>query len=304
MYSKPVGDIIQKHGLTYHCYADDTQVYITFKPSSEAWKKAISKIELCVQDIKDWMTINLLKLNDSKTELIVFAPKHLRQHCQNMNIKIEDINVEPAPHVRNLGVVFDQTLSMEKHVNSVSRTCHYHMRNIGRIRRYLTDDACRTVVQSLVTSRLDYANVLLHGLPNTIISRLQRVQNTAARIIARIPRCEHITPVLKQLHWLPVEKRLQYKVLLHTYKALNGTSPSYIINLIEHYQPARSLRSQNRSQLKIPATRSVTFGDRSFVKAAPQLWNGLPKEITDSGSILTFKRLLKTHLFRRAFVSI
>ncbi len=103
------------------------------------------------------MTINLLKLNDSKTEQIVFAPKHLRQHCQNMNIKIGDINVEPASHVRNLGVVFDKTLSMEKHINSVS--CHYHMRNIGRIRRYLTDDASRTVVQSFVTSRLDYANV-------------------------------------------------------------------------------------------------------------------------------------------------
>jgi hypothetical protein len=234
-------------------------VYITFKPSNESWQNAISKIELCVQDIKDWMTINLLKLNDSKTELIVFAPKHLRQHCQNMNIKIEnikieDINVEPASHVRNLGVVFDKTLSMEKHVNSVSRTCHYHMRNIGRIRRYLTDDACRTIVESLVTSLLDVVNVLLPCLPSTIISRLQRVQNTAARIIARIPRCEHITPVLKQVHWLPVEKRSRCKVLLHTYKALNGTSPSYITNLIEQYQPARSLRSQSRSQLRIPAT--------------------------------------------------
>ena len=138
------------------------------------------------------------------------------------------------------------------------------------------------------------------------ISRLQRVPNTAARIIARIPRCAHITvitPVLKQLHWLPVEKRVQYKVLLHTYKALNGTSPSYITNLIEQYQPARSLRSQSRSQLRIPATRSETFGDRSFVKAAPQLWNGPPKEITNSGSILTFRRLLKTHLFRQACIS-
>ncbi len=164
-------------------------------------KNVISKIELCVHDIKDWMTTNLLKLNDSKTELIVFAPKHLRQHCQNINIKIGDINVEPASHVRNLGVVFHKTVSMEKHVNSVSRTWHYHMRNIGRIRRYLTDDACRTVVQSLVTSRLDYANVLLHGLPSTIVSRLPRVQNMAAQSIARIPRCEHIR--------LPVEKRLQ-----------------------------------------------------------------------------------------------
>ena len=91
-----------------------------------------------------------------------------------------------------------------------------------------------------------------------------------------------------------MDKRLQLKVLLGTYKALNGTFPSYITNLIEQYQPAISLRSQSKSQIRIPATRNVTFGDRSFVKAAPQLWNGLPNEITNSGSILTFRRLLKT----------
>jgi hypothetical protein len=190
---------------------------------------------------------------------------------------------------------------MENHVNTVSKTCHYHMRNIGRIRQYLTDDACKTIVQSLVTSRLDYANILLHGLPNTLLSRLQRVQNTAARIISRSSRREHITPVLQQLHWLPVEQRLQYKVLLHTYKAMNDASPSYITDLLEQYQPTRTLRSQDRSLLRIPKTRTVTFGDRSFAKTAPVLWNALPVGISSSNSISTFKRSLKTHLFKQAY---
>ena len=102
------------------------------------------------------------------------------------------------------------------------------MRNISRICNFLSEDATKTLVQSLVTSRLDYANALLYGLPSTTVGRLQRVQKTAARIIKRVPRTVHITPILKELHRLPLQQCIEFKVLLHTYKALNGLSPDYI----------------------------------------------------------------------------
>ena len=114
--------------------------------------------------------------------------------------------------------------------------------------------------------------------------------------ITRTPKRDHITPVLRKLHWLPVEKRLLYKVLLYTYKALHGLSPSYVCDLIVPYKPTRSLRSEKKSMLHVPKTRTVGYGDRSFSKSSPVLWNELPETIKCSGSIEIFKRRLKTHL--------
>ena len=191
---------------------------------------------------------------------------------------------------------------MEQHVNAVSRSCYAQLRQIGHIRQYLSNNTTQTLINSLVTSRLDYCNSLLHGVPMTTLNRLQMVQNTAARIVKRTSRFEHITPVLKELHWLPVEYRIDFKILTHTYKALNGNSPSYIKDLLDLYQPKRALRSQDDSlTLVVPRTRTTTYGDRSFETAAPRLWNALPLGIRKSTTLSSFKTSLKTHFFLHVF---
>lgn len=130
------------------------------------------------------------------------------------------------------------------------------------------------------------------------MNRLQNVQNTAARIISRTSRYDHITPVLKDLHWLPIQYRIKYKIQTHTYKALHEQSPVYIRNLLNIYTPRRTLRSQNDSStLEVPKSRNVSLGDRSFAVAAPRLWNSLPSGIRDAPSLYSFKRSLKTHYF-------
>ena len=121
---------------------------------------------------------------------------------------------------RNLGAWLDSRMDMEQHVNSVCKSCFGQIRQIGHIRQYLTTDATKSLVNSLVTSRLDYCNALLSIVPKTILNKLQNVQNTAARVVTRTSRYCHITPILKELHWLPVQYRVQYKSLTHTYKAL------------------------------------------------------------------------------------
>ena len=301
MYTKPVGDIIRKHGLQHHTYADDTQIYISFKPTEDSWNSAIKQLESCVEEVKCLMENNLLKLNDDKTEIIIFTPKQKKHLVPDMKVTIGGCTIIPKSHVKNLGIVFDKHLAMDKHVNAISRTCHYHMRNIGRIRRYLTNDACRTILQSLVTSRLDYGNALLHGQPQILTQRLQKIQNIAARIVTRTPRREHITPVLHNLHWLPVAARIKYRVLLLTYKALHDKCPSYIIDMLELYKPKRVLRSQEKSLLCIPKARTVTYGERSFAYCAPTLWNNLPSSVKTSSSIPSFKKHLKTYLFRLSY---
>lgn len=240
----------------------------------------------------------MLKLNADKTEVILFSSNDNSKFTPDVSINVGGANIKPSNCVRNLGAWFDAKMSMEQHVNSVCRSCYGQLRQIGHIRQYLTIDATKSLVNALVTSRLDYCNSLLHGVPKAILNKLQHVQNTAARLITRTSRHSHITPVLKQLHWLPVQYRVQFKMLVTVYKALHGESPVYIQNLLHVYVPTRNLRSQNNATtLVVPRGRKVMYGDRSFATAAPRLWNALPAGIRESRSVSSFKTSLKTHFF-------
>ena len=258
-------------------------------------------MEACLSDISAWMKSNMLKLNQDKTELIIFTTKQRTKDFVNCSISFDGHIVNEASVVKNLGVLFDKTLTMEKQVSSVSKSCFLQIRKIGRIRSYITDDACKTLVNSLVISRLDYGNALLYGVNASILSKLQRVQNTAARLISRKWKHEHITPVLVSLHWLPVQYRIKYKILLYTFKALNNLAPVYLQELVNAYQPTRALRSEDLQLLKAPRIRTKTYGERRLDKSAATLWNSLPQNIRHVQSVSIFKKLLKTHLFRAAY---
>ncbi len=300
MYTKPVTKIIRQHNFLYHCYADDSQSYISIKPSDN-WDTTSTRIQNCVSEVRGWMSSNMLKLNQDKTEVIIFHPKHRANPFADMSLTIDNCALPLATQVRNLGVNQDCHLTMEAQVNTICRSCYFHLRNISSIRQYITTDACRTIVQATVTSRLDYANSLLYGLPQNLMGRLQRLQNVAARIITRTPKRDHITPVLLSLHWLPVEYRPKFKILVFTYKALAGTAPMYICELVEQQRPTRTLRSSSRSLLSVPQTRTVTYGERSFRSAAAALWNQLPEHIKQAKTLQIFQKRLKTYFFREAF---
>ena len=167
--------------------------------------------------------------------------------------------------------------------------------------------------------------VLIISIPDVLICKLQRVQTHAARLVVRCDRRDHITPVLKKLHWLPVKQRVTYKILLLTLRALNGLAPIYIVDMLHRHRPARALRSANNNDLQVPSTSS-RYGDRAFAVSAPRLWNALPYELKIATSLISFTLpyrsvvscarlttspchlflssaapLLKTHLFRMAY---
>ena len=137
-------------------------------------------------------------------------------------------------------------MNFDEHIKNICRVAFYHIRNIAKIRKFLSCDTVKTLMHAFVTSQIDSCNALLFGLPNFLIQRLQYVLNSAARVIARCRKFDHITPLLIELHWLPVEQRIIFKILLFTFKVVNGLAPSYLSELLEAYVPRRMLRSSTQ----------------------------------------------------------
>ena len=167
---------------------------------------------------------------------------------------------------------------------------------LRKIRAMIDLDSAKLVANALVTSRIDYCNSLLYGAGKGLIGKLQLVQNSLARAV--VPSCKrshHISPVLQQLHWLPVERRVDFKVALLTFKVLSNNEPSYLRDLIQPVAYS-SRRSAGKNLLQRPFVKSE-MGRRSFSFSAPTVWNSLPQHVRDSPSLTTFKKRLKTHLF-------
>ena len=306
VYASKLFEVIKFHLPDAHAYADDTQLYLSFQADSEADQaEAVSAMERCIANISNWMKLDKLKLNSDKTEIILIGTKPQLSKIKFDHIKVGhvDLSVETAA-VRNLGAWFDRNLSMSTHINKICQSVYYHLHNIRQIRKYLTQDSAKLLVQAVIMARIDYCNGLLYNVPAVHLSKLQRLQNTAARLITLTPKFDHISPVLFKLHWLPVKYRIQYKIGLLTFKAIHFKTPQYLSNLLSIKGNNRfSLRSaSNGLILDDPTCRyKVTLGDRSFRASAPKTWNALPKGIRDQTNIITFKTMLKTHLFRIAY---
>ena len=151
-----------------------------------------------------------------------------------------------------------------------------------------------------MASRLDYCNSLLYGTSKANIGRLQRVQSDLARVVLQAAWNASSKPLLKQLHWLPVQQRIMFKIALVTFNVRTFEQPSYLHSLLDNYIPSRNLRSEGQHLLRIPFRKSAA-ARRSFCFAAPTIWNSLKSSTRDATSIGTFKTRLKTELFNSAF---
>ncbi len=198
-----LGSVIQKHGFSYHCYADDTQLYFSFQPDDPT---VTARIAACLSDISSWMMDHHLQLNLAKTELLVFSANPSLHH--NFSIQLGSSTITPSRTARNLGVVIDDQLSFTDHIATTARSCRFALYNIRKIRPFLSEQAAQLLVQALVLSRLDYCNALLAGLPACTIKPLQLIQNAAARVVFNEPKKAHVTPLFIRLHWLPIAARI------------------------------------------------------------------------------------------------
>ena len=272
LYTAPTQRIIRKHGVKHNKYADDIKLYVEYDPAVPvAREEAIRRLEACIKEIRIWMSIRMLKLNDDKTEMVIFCSKHHLGQYGHCTINIGDSAIIPVSHVRNLGVQMDDHLYMISQVTAICATCNFQLCRLSLVRRYLTVDATKNAVQALIISRLDYCNSLLLNLPTSQIARLQRIQNKAARLVTRTSMREHITPVLKELNWLPIDRRIVYKVI--TYKALHGLAPVYLAELLAPRSLNNCLQGANALTLHQPIAQK-RVGEGAF-----WFWSTPPMEL-------------------------
>ena len=245
IYASKLFDKIKRHLPSTHACADDTQLYLSFSPNcTTSADDAVKSMERCVRDIKAWMITDKLKLNDGKTELMLIGTKQQLAKINVGGLCVGSTIISPASVTKNLGVWFDENMTMVSNINQMCKSSYFHLHNIRRIRKYLTSDTAQTLIHALITARVDYCNSLLSGIPDIQIGRLQRLQNSAARLICGTPRYSHITPVLRALQWLPVPFRVVFKIAVITFKAIHGMAPGYVCDLVRIRKHERySLRS-------------------------------------------------------------
>ena len=303
MYIKPLSAIIDSHSITHHSFADDLQLQMSAPP--DRISELLNSMQSCISDVKAWATANMLKLNDSKTELMLVTSKRSKNlHNLTTSITMRNAQIPFKQSVKNLGFTLNCHLTMNAHVSNIARTCYFGLHRLASIRRFLTSTATATLVSAFVLSRIDYCNSLLFGSTHDVTSHLQRIQNYAARVILRLPMSSSITIHLKSLHWLPVKVRSTYKIACLCYHCHSSAAPSYVTDML-HKKPlhTRNTRSSSRTMplLNRPAHSKATLGDRLFSFASSSVWNSIPNDVRCAPSLSSFKSRLKTYLFRSVY---
>ena len=222
-----------------------------------------------------------------------------------LSVNVGEIMITQSSKVSDLGVIFDKFLNFDDHITAICRSPHFHIRNIGKIRNLLSYNACSINFHALISCRLEYCNYILYNVPRSKTDRLQRLQNQCARILTKSSRREHVTPVLKEFHWLKIQDIIIYTMLMLTYKSYYNMSPPYLCGLINKKESHVNTRlGTDHHQLIMPPLSkdcSNAFLERSFIYAAPCEWH-ISDEYTISEHIRTsnfdcFRMSVKTMLF-------
>ena len=200
-------------------------------------------------------------------------------------------------------VVHHNHLSMKTAINKTCQSGLYHLHNIWRIRIFLSFENRKSIVQAIVMSRIDYSNSLLYGVAATNLSKLQRVQNAAVRLVCSLPRHEHVTSSFIRLHWLPIKFRINFKIAILCFKCIHRHATNYLKSMVAIKKTSTyNLRSSTSIQLEDHSRRSKkTLGDRAFSNASAKIWSSLPQSLQSQQNFNTFKSLLETHYFREVF---
>ena len=298
IYIRSIYKHIQSTGFSIKGFADDHQLYVSFSPEFQ-YAMLGEKIRHVMNQIDGWMNHFFLKLNQSKTQIIVFGPESIRSKVAINGVFIENRTtcIRFQTIVKNLGILFDTNLSFSEQIKAVVGTAFASIKNIARIKTFLTSKEKCTLLTALILSKLDYCNSLYYGINCSLLKKLQVVQNSAARLVFNRRKFDHSSGLLFQLHWLPIKYRIEYKIDLLIHKTMYHASPEDMQNMV-------SLHSTLTFNLKGDYRSISSNGDRAFMVYSVHVWNRLPLYLKTESSLVMFKKSLKTFLFNEAFIDL
>ena len=292
LYTKEIEAIVLKHNLGIMSYADDIQIYAIFDDNEEGMARR--KIKICINEIKCWMKDNFLKLNDEKTVIKLFNHK---------KSKISDFDVigeTTKGVIKILGADLNHPWQFNDFIKRKIQTCNYHLRNLYNIRLSLDTQTRILLVTNLILSNIDYCNILLLGAPDTELRPLHLMINKSLRFIYHVNFKDHISPLYKKAHFLPIKKRIQFKACLIAYKIFHYQTPTFFLDDITKFVSTSNMTLREVSGSRDDHTFSID-GKRNKEKRLTTLiireWNSLPLQLRRVAEISLFKSKLKTLLF-------
>ena len=241
LYTGDLEKIVMKYKLEFHQYADETQIY--GRCNNEGTEELQMKVSEGVSEIAAWMAANCFKLNREKTEVIWFSSRRNLKNIPSFSVLVLESNIFQSKPVRILGISMNRDLTMSTQISKTLQTCFTCLRQIRSIKGCLTIDSLKTLASALVLSFIDSGNMALVSLPKVATQSIQSIINTTARFITGVRKYDHITPVLKELHWLKIYERIEYKIALQMYKCLSNEGSAY---LTSELVPVASLPEKQR----------------------------------------------------------
>jgi hypothetical protein len=302
IFSSGLASVFEEFEVSAYYYADDTQFFVEFNPSSnESEVEARTLLDKIFTKLTTWMLANHLKLNTDKTVVLPVT----RRERQFDPIRIGSSLVEPAYEIRNLGFVFNRTLSIASHLKYIKSVTFYHLRRIVSMKHCVSFQQREILVHAFITSRLDFCNSLFYGSYQKDLKVLQSILSSVARaLLCVIGDRSDSREIMFRLHWLPILARINFKLAILGFKIFNNTAPKYFLP-IEVVAPSRVTRSSSAplltSNILVSTHRLVTYGDRSCFYSVCQVFNSLPPDLRNISDFNTFKAHLKTHLFSTSF---
>ena len=302
LYTGNLERIVMKYKLGLHQYADDTQIY--GHCNNEGTEELQIRVSERVDEIASWMGANCLKLKSEKTEVIWFSCRRNLKNIPSYSVRVLESNIFPSKSVRNLGISMERNLTMSTQILKTIQMCFTSLHQIRSIKGCLTIDSLKTLASALVLSRIDYGNMALVSLPKVATQSIQSIINTTARLIRGVRKHDYIAPVLKELHWLKIDERIEYKNALQMYKCLSNEGPAYVTRdlvPVASLPEKQRLRSAKSKDVVLNKHKLKSLGLRRFNVSGPKLWNNLPNSLKSSNLIKSFYRSLKTYQFKKSF---
>ena len=275
-------------------YADDSSI----AAFGNTPKEAETALSTCLNHVAHWFSINRLIINPSKSNIMVVGTKAKTSQAQNLNVKINNISLQQVKHLKTLGVILDENLSFNHHIESLIKKTSSKIAIIHRLRHILPTIALNNIYISFIQSTIDYCLTIYGNSSKQNLSSIQRLQNRAARAVTGdFDYSSSVSGIIKDLGWMNLNQRFSYFLSILVFKCLNNLAPNYLSSSLHYVSENQSYhtRAATYRHLSIPMPNLSIF-KHSFKYSGPTLWNSLPSHIIESDSLYTFKKRVKHYL--------